>query len=390
MTKSILRLIALLVASLLWAACAAPTAAPEGSGTPSLPRGAPSTTDTGLGDFYYLTTASDGMWQLRSTKQESPLSASDWFSLSPDGTQLAVSVPPQPGKAGDLVIMKLDGTMQAHVATSIWSALWRPGTSDILYLVRPLERKRAWQWHVRSADGSDRLLLERETLDTLYADVSPDGKWLVYTASFAVNNKKLWELRAIDIDSGVTHKFYEGRGQGVFYYRWYGPSTISFIDEGSKEVVLVALPRGEPQVYLASEASLHTHDWAPGGGRVIVQTLPAGIELWQRDGRASRCEGEWKPRGWARSGRYILLQHDKEKAFYMLEADRFAECRPQRIPGIARGDSPWHPSQDSILLTIGQTKEDRGELQLWAMVPEGPKLLKSFGPGFGVEWAVTR
>ncbi|MDX2473722.1 MAG: protein kinase [Candidatus Krumholzibacteria bacterium] len=186
--------------------------------------------------------------------------------LSPDGKLLAVAV--ETDNNQDIWIHEFErGTFSrfTFAPSSDFNPLWTPDNRTVIYNGEDPQ----FTIYQRPADGSsDTQLLLNKPIDTTPTSISPDGKWLVYSASSMANSSDIWML-PMDGD-GTPRLFLQTPfGEGAAAISPDGHWLAYYSNEsGNSEVYATPFPGGGSRVQISI------------GGGSDPQWSPLGDELY--------------------------------------------------------------------------------------------------------------
>jgi serine/threonine-protein kinase len=261
----------------------------SGSPTPLLDDVAANTT-IGAGQFdfnqngvlVYLrgkpTTASAPLvWLSASGKTEQVLTGSGLFDsrLSPDGGKVALSTGSFPG--ADIAVYDFASTSLTKITFNGKGnrfPVWAPDGKHILYLSQAGGASSFW-W-IRSDGGSEPQRLFESKDDLVPASISPDGRWLAYTATGSDTALDIWTL---PLDLGDPEHPKAGAPE-------------PFLHTPATEAGPAFSPDGRWLAYTSSESSsteVYVRPFRPqaraSGGKWQISAGGGGMPVWSRDGR---------------------------------------------------------------------------------------------------------
>jgi serine/threonine-protein kinase len=238
-----------------------------------------------------------------------------------------------------------------------------------------------------TASGETQLTFGVQLVET--ADMSSDGRWLVYDSDLGGNA----DLYRMALPSGTPERLTTDSsddffpdispdGREIAFHSWRG---------GSRDIYVLPLDGGPIQRVSSSPRQEAVASWSPDGTRLTFADFTGRGGIWT----AKRVDGEWQPPvlrldhgvwpRWSPDGKFLSFSsHLIRGSIWMMPAD----SGPPRLLADTTGplgvfsDQPlWSPDGRSILTR--STNQD-GEATFWS-VPlngEAPRLLLTFnGPG---------
>jgi Tol biopolymer transport system component len=237
------------------------------------------------------------------------------------------------------------------------------------------------------ASGETQLTFGAQLVET--ADISPDGRWLVYDSDLSGNG----DLYRVALPNGTPERLtsdssddffpdFSPDGREVAFHSWRG---------GSRDIYVLPLDGGPTQQVSSSPRQEAIVSWSPDGTRLTFCDFTPRGGIWI----AARVNGVWQPpvlrldRGvwprWSPDGKYLSFSSNLIRgSIWVMPAD----SGPPRLvvdstgPFGLESDQPlWSPDGRSILTR--STNED-GDATFWSVPLDGsaPRLLLTFsGPG---------
>jgi eukaryotic-like serine/threonine-protein kinase len=220
------------------------------------------------------------------------------------------------------------------------------------------------------------------------ADISPDGRWLVYDSDVGGNA----DLYRMALPQGTPERLTTDSaddffpkvspdGREVAFHSWRG---------GSRDIYVLPLDGGPIQQVSSSPRQEAIASWSPDGSRLAFCDFTREGGIWV----ATRVNGVWQapvlrldhgvwPR-WSPDGKFLSFSSDLIRgSIWIMPAD----SGPPRLVADTSGpvgmfsDQPlWHPDGRSILT---RSVDSRGDATFWSVPLNGarPQLLLTFaGP----------
>jgi TolB protein len=239
-----------------------------------------------------------------------------------------------------------------------------------------------------TASGETQLTFGVQLVET--ADISSDGRWLVYDSDLGGNA----DLYRMALPNGTPERLttdpsddffpdISPDGREIAFHSWRG---------GSRDVYVLPLDGGPIQRVSSSPRQESTASWSPDGTRLTFADFSGRGGIWT----AKRVDGVWQPpelrldRGvwprWSPDGKFLSFSSNLIRgSIWMMPAD----SGPPRLVTDSTGphgvfsDQPlWSPDGRSILT---RSANQNGEATFW-LVPlngEAPRLLLTFN-GLGL------
>jgi len=184
--------------------------------------------------------------------------------LSPDERKIAVLVVDD--RRTDVWVYDLATTTFSRLTTTgtITSVQWTPDGAHVVYGGRG-ERERSAIWRQRSSGGSaaEKLLEVGELAPS--ASISPDGRWLVYTAY----HNNTWDIYRVALDSGER-------------------TPQPYVATSANENAAKFSPNGKWVAFLSDESTrgeVYVRSFPDPSSRVQVSAEGAQEPTWSKDGR---------------------------------------------------------------------------------------------------------
>ena len=315
--------------------------------------------------------------------------------VSPKGDQVALNVHTE-GQKSEIIIIGLDGSKRRVASPVVFARgmAWAPDGKEIWYTAPPdaaqvstiyaatMDGKRrlvmrtpGWPWlHDIAADG--KILMAVAThqsgiivqsggtdhdvswLDaSILADVSPDGKSILFTESNeGVGYKATVYMRATDDSPAVRL----GEGIALGFSPSMDVAMALQSDRGRRKLILLPTGAGKTQVF-PNDLDCLWAGWLPDGRILINGKTPAGPRMFiqARDGKPPRPVtppgtaigminlaggGALKPV--SPDGRSLLV-FDRENRAWLWPLDSPADtAQPQRVTGVLPGERSAGWSRD--------------------------------------------
>jgi serine/threonine-protein kinase len=238
-----------------------------------------------------------------------------------------------------------------------------------------------------TASGETQLTFGVQLVET--ADISPDGRWLVYDSDLGGNS----DLYRMALPSGTPERLTTDSsddffpdispdGKEIAFHSWRG---------GSRDIYVLPLDGGPIQRVSSSPRQEAVVSWSPDGTRLTFCDFSSRGGIWT----AKRVDGVWQPPvlrldhgvwpRWSPDGKLLSFSSNLIRgSIWVMPAD----SGPPRLVTDSAGpqgvfsDQPlWSPDGRSILT---RSTDQAGAATFWS-VPlngEAPRLLLTFdGPG---------
>jgi Tol biopolymer transport system component len=238
-----------------------------------------------------------------------------------------------------------------------------------------------------TASGETQLTFGVQLVET--ADISPDGRWLLYDSDLGGNA----DLYRMALPSGTPERLTTDSsddffpdvspdGREVAFHSWRG---------GSRDIYVLPLDGGPIQRVSSSPRQEAMASWSPDGTRLTFCDFTGRGGIWT----AKRVNGVWQPPvlrldhgawpRWSPDGKFLSFSSNLVRgSIWVMPAD----SGPPRLVTDSTGphgvfsDQPlWSPDGRSILT---RSTNQNGDATFWSIPLKGeaPRLLLTFnGPG---------
>jgi Tol biopolymer transport system component len=238
-----------------------------------------------------------------------------------------------------------------------------------------------------TASGETQLTFGVQLVET--ADISPDGRWLLYDSDLGGNA----DLYRMALPSGTPERLTTDSsddffpdispdGREIAFHSWRG---------GSRDIYVLPLDGGPIQRVSSSPRQEAMASWSPDGTRLTFCDFTGRGGIWT----AKRVNGVWQPPvlrldhgawpRWSPDGKFLSFSSNLVRgSIWVMPAD----SGPPRLVTDSTGphgvfsDQPlWSPDGRSILT---RSTNQNGDATFWSIPLKGeaPRLLLTFnGPG---------
>jgi hypothetical protein len=320
-------------------------------------------------DVWYSTFRAETPAQIRRDVDNQAVMPGEDFAFSDDFTRIAVKT----GKT--LERRDPNGRTRTVVSENAEKFFWRPGTNDLLYLVRDAGDPRTSRWFLHRAGQTDQLVAEAPLANLLLAQVSPDGRWLAYYY--------LKRLNVVSLADATAYSFPMQDGESSGRAIWAGPTHLS-VSQGAR-VALIQVPSGERTTFATAEAPVSSPAWTRDGRKAAVRTDQATL-VFQEGNLVATCPAKLAPGQWSPDGRFLAFNSLADGTFHLLDTSREPKgCETATFPGIENVEA-WHPDSTHVVLTTRTDRVQAADLQVWALTGPEPVLLRTLGKGATARW----
>lgn len=207
-------------------------------------------------------------------------------AFSPDGKYIAFIS----DRDGDFEVfrMKIDGSEQIQLTQNELPEIhpyWSPDSKRIIFNRRVADA-RLYSVHTMNASGEDEKLILKDDELNSYAQISPDGKWIVFD-KWHKNNQENGEIYLMDIEGQnlkrltVNQDVYDG------YPTWF-PNSKSVLYssevEGVFKLFSTNIDTGESQQLTFGSGNDQRADISSDGRRIVFnRTIDNNVNIYVMD-----------------------------------------------------------------------------------------------------------